>query len=348
MPEQMPESTSAFLASVIVPAYNAAETLPACLAALRGQVGLAGSFEVIVVDDGSTDQTAALVEQALVDWPALRLMKQENAGPAAARNAGVALALAPIIVFTDADCEPTPFFLACILAPFADSTRKVIGVKGSYLTRQRQLTARFAQLEFEDRFDLLERAPSIDFVDSYAAAFLREEFLAVGGFDLSFPEANNEDVDLSFKLARRGTLVFARRAAVYHRHPWTLRRYLRTKAGRAYWRMKVYAAFPEKALKDSYTPQVLKVQIGLVGLLPPSLLLALLSPWLRLGPVLVLAAFLGSSLPFVLHSFRRDPFVAVLSPGYLLLRSAVFLWGTLRGVWEFHLKARVAGPGTGD
>ena len=95
--------------SVIVPARDAVATLGRTLAALRHQ-RFAGDFEVIVVDNGSLDATASLAKAALARPRVLERPRGE--GPAAARNAGVALARAAILAFTDADCEPSPGWLA--------------------------------------------------------------------------------------------------------------------------------------------------------------------------------------------------------------------------------------------
>jgi glycosyltransferase involved in cell wall biosynthesis len=88
--------------SVIVPALDAAATLPATLAALASQ-DFAGSYEVIVVDDGSSDATR---EVAAAAGGEVRLLKQERCGPGPARNRGAASARGSILAFTDADCVP--------------------------------------------------------------------------------------------------------------------------------------------------------------------------------------------------------------------------------------------------
>jgi glycosyltransferase involved in cell wall biosynthesis len=95
--------------SVIIPARDAAPTLGRTLEALAAQ-DLAGPFEVIVVDDGSRDQTPAIAKRFA---PLVRLVRSERSeGPGAARNRGVAAASAPLLAFTDADCFPTAEWLA--------------------------------------------------------------------------------------------------------------------------------------------------------------------------------------------------------------------------------------------
>ena len=109
--------------TVIVPAYNAAETLPACLAALATQDYPRSAYEVIVVDDGSTDETAAIAHKCNVS-----VITQPNAGPAAARNRGAAAAQGDLLLFTDADCVPVPGWISALVAPFSDPS--VAGAKG--------------------------------------------------------------------------------------------------------------------------------------------------------------------------------------------------------------------------
>src|SRR5436305_2246501 len=95
--------------AVIIPARNAASTLGRTLRSLRAQQ-LEQPFEVIVVDDGSRDDTLSIAK----DYePFVQVLRSEHSrGPGAARNRGVEAATAPVLAFTDADCFPTPAWLA--------------------------------------------------------------------------------------------------------------------------------------------------------------------------------------------------------------------------------------------
>lgn len=95
------------LASVVIPARNASETLGDTLAALAAQ-DAAGEFEVIVADDGSTDDTANIAGEG---GPNVRLVQGDWGGPGPARNAGARAASGPVLAFTDADCVPAPEWL---------------------------------------------------------------------------------------------------------------------------------------------------------------------------------------------------------------------------------------------
>ncbi len=286
--------------SVVVPAYNAEGMLPGCLESLANQTIVRSAYEIIVVDDGSTDRTADAAAEAGAD----RVLRCEHRGPAAARNAGIAQARGQIVLFTDADCEPVPDWLARMLRPL--QVAEVSGVKGSYKTRQREVVARLAQCEFEERYDRLERLAVIDFVDSYAAAFRIAALREIGGFDPAFPRANNEDVDLSYRLAEHShKLVFNRSAVVYHRHVASWCAYARLKARRGYWRMLVYRLHPQKAIHDSYTPQLLKAQVLLTYAIAGLAVLSAARPALAWGAAAGLATLLLSAWPFTRSVIAR-------------------------------------------
>jgi GT2 family glycosyltransferase len=279
-----------------------------------------------VVDDGSTDTTSSVAKGFDVNY-----VFQPNQGPAAARNNGARMAQGDFVLFTDSDCLPEHIWIEEMVRPFVDP--EVVAVKGAYRTRQRELAARFAQAEFEDRYHLLEKSLSIDMIDTHSAAFRKNAFLQVGGFDQGFPVADNEDTELSYRLAAAGhKLVFNSKARVYHVHPNTLMNYLGLKFRRGYWRMVVYSRYPKKAVKDSYTPAVIKIQTLLMGL---SLVLILFS-WFK--PALLYLCLLNwsvivlLSIPFSFKTFQKDKAVGLISPGVVLLRSFAFAVGSSLGI----------------
>ncbi|MBI5442458.1 MAG: glycosyltransferase [Deltaproteobacteria bacterium] len=321
--------------SVVVPAYNARATLGSCLEGLLAQSAPRESYEIIVVDDGSSDGTGEVARSFPV-----RYLRQDNRGPAAARNLGAREARGEIVLFTDSDCTPDAGWLERMVAPLDDP--RVVAVKGSYKTRQGSLAARFAQAEFEDRYDLLGMSTSIDMIDTYSAAFRREVFVAMGGFDESFPVANNEDTDLSYRLSRAGhRLVFARDAFVYHRHPDTFRKYLRTKFWRGYWRMVVYRRYPDKALKDTYTPVSLKLQTLAMAASFPALVLAPVVPLFGRIALTAWAAVFALSAPFARKAYRLDRAIGLIAPLAVFARSAVFAGGSLLGLVRCVFGSRV-------
>ena len=287
--------------SVVVPTYNSVDTLSLCLDALLSQDLDSNKYEIIVVDDGSTDNTEEVVARYLNKSPTISYHKKPNSGPAAARNLGAQRACGAILAFTDADCEPSHDWLTQIAGSFDEGGDDIVAVKGAYRTRQDSVVARFAQIEFENRYRKMRNTECIDFVDTYSGAFRRSVFLAVGGFDTNFPVANNEDVELSYRMASQGhKMVFNPNAIVYHKHPDTVAGYLKQKFGRAYWRMAVYREFPDKIKTDSYTPQSLKLQIVLAFVMVASFVGGLFFKQYRLALYASLGLFALSSVPFLL------------------------------------------------
>ncbi|MEZ4770211.1 MAG: glycosyltransferase [Caldilineales bacterium] len=322
---------AAIRCSVIVPVFNGAQVVGQCLHALAQQTISPADYEIIIVDDGSIDGTAERVAEWSARHPgiAVSVLRQSHAGPASARNRGALAARGPILLFTDADCRPVAGWMAALLAGF-DTADPPAGLMGTYRTDQTDLAGRFAQMEFEDRYARMRQSQQLDVVATYSAAFQRDLFLAEGGFDPSFPKANNEDVEFSYRLSEQGyQMRFAPDAPVFHHHASSWWRYAQLKTGRGYWRTMVYRRHPGKALKDSYTPQILKLQILLAPLALLGVVAALLQR--RVGWTALAAPFLATTLPFVRFAASRDAAVAVVSPWGLWLRSIAFAAGVAGG-----------------
>ena len=317
--------------SVIIPVHNGSQTLPACLQALKDQTRRPD--EVIVVDDGSTDRTAAVAAGF-----GATVLSQTRAGPAAARNRGAAVARGQILLFTDADCAPATDWLERLAASFADPT--VAGAKGCYRTRQPELVARFVQQEYQDRYDRMAGQPQIDFVDTYSAAYRRDLFVATGGFDTTFPTASVEDQEFSFRLAQQGhRLVYVPGAVVFHRHNRTVGAYVRRKFRIGYWKAVVTRRYPAKLVRDSHTPQSLKVQLGLAAIGGALLFGGGLtgSRLATAGGGLAWSLLVLSGIPFYEKILWRDASVLMVAPVLLFLRACALGLGFLLGNLRFVL-----------
>jgi glycosyltransferase involved in cell wall biosynthesis len=300
--------------SIVIPTFNSAQVLKACLESLANQTVGREKYEVIVVDDGSTDETKDIVAK----YP-VRYIHQQNRGPAAARNNGVNHAQGEVVLFTDADCEPEPNWIEEMIKPLNDN--QVVGVKGAYKTRQKELVARLVQIEYEHKYERMKKFKYIDFIDTYSAGYRKDVFLKYEGFDERYPGASVEDQEFSFRLAHDGyKMVFNPEAVVYHKHSAYLTGYLRKKYKIAFWKAFLLRRHPEKVKTDTHTPQSLKLQMPLAL----GTILAFAGPLysaLYYVSCFSLALFLLSCIPFSLFALKRDATVALASPVILFLRS---------------------------
>jgi glycosyltransferase involved in cell wall biosynthesis len=194
--------------SVVVAAYNASATIGACLRSVQLQTR--DDLEVIVVDDGSGDETAAIVAGEAATDRRIRLVSQANSGVSAARNAGVASARADLIGFLDSDDLWLPGYLehagrALAAAPdaglaYADSRALLDSDKRVH--RQTALEASAMSVGLDDPQRLLERLLEVNFITASAVTVRREVLDHVGAFA---PELDTcEDWDLWLRIASAG------------------------------------------------------------------------------------------------------------------------------------------------
>jgi cellulose synthase/poly-beta-1,6-N-acetylglucosamine synthase-like glycosyltransferase len=232
------------------------------------------------------------------------------------------------LLFTDADCAPTPGWAAALLAAFEDP--RVAGARGTYRTRQPGLVARFVQEEYAFKYQRTRARRWIDFIDTYSAAYRREVFIRNHGFDPGMRGV--EDQEFSFRLARQGyCLAFVPDAVVYHQHVDSPIAYLKRKFQIGHWKAVLLRLHPEKALGDSHTPVTQRTQLALMGLAVLSFALGpLWTPalWFGLG---ALALFGLSTVPFLAHIAREDPPVLWVAPGLLVGRALALGAGLVSG-----------------
>jgi glycosyltransferase involved in cell wall biosynthesis len=204
--------------SVIMPTYNRASYVGEAIDHLLELDSPLGGFEIVVVDDGSRDNTADVLA-AYEQLPNVRVLHRINGGPAAARNTGIGASRGEVLAFTDDDCRPIKEWLTHLLASL-EST-KAAGVGGRTIPASAtSLVSRFVA-----RRHLSELPNAVDgevrWLVTCNAAFHREALLAVGGFDESYPVPGGEDTDLCSRLRGAGyRLGVAPDALVRHDHTW--------------------------------------------------------------------------------------------------------------------------------
>ncbi|ACF12854.1 glycosyl transferase family 2 [Chloroherpeton thalassium ATCC 35110] len=191
--------------SLIVPTYNRKALLAELLETVYRQALPESDYEVVVVSDGSSDGTDELMAGMTAAHPNLRYVRQQNQGPAAARNNGAKLARADIIAFTDDDCHVSPTWLKEILEIFGK--KNIVGIQGRTTTVREERTPLTHQIENETGHPAL---PTCN------AAFRKSAFESIGGFDCSFPFAHNEDADLAWRMKKLGEISFEPSVHVIH------------------------------------------------------------------------------------------------------------------------------------
>jgi glycosyltransferase involved in cell wall biosynthesis len=220
--------------SVVIPTYNRMDVLPEVLAALERQEG-APSFEVVVVDDGSTDGTGEWLAGRRFSVPA-EVLRQPNAGPAAARNRGVTQASGGRVAFLGDDTVPSRGWLASharAVSGRPDADRlAVLGYTDWHpRVRVRPFQRYINEHGLQFGYALIEEPEDVPFNFCYTSnVSLPTALVRAEPFALGFPYPAWEDIELSYRLMMRSQppmrMVYAADATVAHDHPTSLGRFI--------------------------------------------------------------------------------------------------------------------------
>jgi GT2 family glycosyltransferase len=239
--------------SVLIPTYNRASILAKTLAGLGRQQGTP-DYEVIVVDDGSTDQTESTVTGMADNYPVpLLYLRQENRKQGAARNRGSREARGRYLLFLGDDTVPAADFVSQHLRSHRDGPeedgRVVIGYTtwpGEY--RPTRFMRYVGEQGWQFGFSLIQDPEDLPFNFFYTSnlSLTRRFFEESGGFDEDFREYGWEDIELSVRLKRAGMrLVYNPRAVTYHFHPTTLASFFERQRRVGYSAWGFYIKHPE-------------------------------------------------------------------------------------------------------
>ncbi len=208
--------------SIIIPTYNRPKQLTACLSSLERLEYPRDCFEVIVVDDGSDqpmDSVVTPVEKRLD----IKLIRQKNAGPAAARNKGAEHAKGIFLAFTDDDCQPHPDWLRALAKHCTRNSVHLIG--GSTINSlSRNLFSSASQELVSYLYQYYNgQNRSMAFFASNNMLLPARYFREIGGFNTSFPLAAGEDREFCDRWQHNGFhTIYAPEAVVQHTHAMTL------------------------------------------------------------------------------------------------------------------------------
>ena len=305
--------------SVVIPAYNAENTIGRTISALLATGMSADS--IIVVDDGSNDGTAEVVRQ----YPAVKYIHQKNAGPASARNTGWRASVTEFVAFTDSDCVPCPGWAESLMAGFNSPEGANTGaVTGSYdIANGDLLLPKLIHGEIKERHE--SYGQFIRFFGSYNVALKREVLEKTGGFDESYRRASGEDNDLSYRVQKQGfKIAFAPDALVGHYHTVSLKKYLKEQYTHGYWRIKLYKAHPDMRGGDDYTRKKDIIEPPLAIL---SLALLVAFPFYAAPFLVSAAALFALQIPWSVKMAAREKDFA-----YLLFAPVGFFRGYARGI----------------
>ncbi len=192
----MPAKSERPRVSVVVPVYNGADQIGHCIEALRQQTLPADSYEIIIVNNASVDDTEKIIKR----YP-VRLLYEAKRGPAAARNTGIRAADADLIAFTDADCIPHEDWLEHLVDAMSDT---ICGAGGRIVSYDKEdsISNYIDQIVFRQHYNICHKKPP--HITTANACFRRSSLLEIGLFDEGFPTAAGEDRDIGERLSIAG------------------------------------------------------------------------------------------------------------------------------------------------
>jgi O-antigen/teichoic acid export membrane protein/GT2 family glycosyltransferase len=213
--------------SIVIPTYRRPAAALACLASMAEQDYPRDAFEVVLVEDGEGPEP--LLDEDLAPFGELlnlRIIRQENAGPAAARNRGATEATGTFVAFTDDDCKPARDWLTRLAERFERDPDVVLGGHtNNAIENSAPSEASQVLIDYITEYFGAKGAP---FFASNNLALSRSNFERVGGFDGAFGGAGGEDREFCTRCLHHDLeLVHAPEAVMNHYHHLSLKRFLR-------------------------------------------------------------------------------------------------------------------------
>jgi cellulose synthase/poly-beta-1,6-N-acetylglucosamine synthase-like glycosyltransferase len=247
------------LVSVIVPVRDGESTIADCLDSILATDYPADRREILVVDNGSSDGTAALIQARPV-----RYLREEKRGVSNARNRGIAESRGEILAFVDADCLVEPQWLTELVRPFEDP--EVGSVAGDLQHAPPTTAAERQAARMLGNWQRFAFTSNPAYPITANAAYRRDVLDRIGAFDPHMTRAQDVELGLRFQERSGLRLAYAERATAHHRHRSTQRGFFRQQLGWAYGAGLVGAKFEAMGGHPVTPPRIRDVGRPLQGL----------------------------------------------------------------------------------
>lgn len=317
--------------SVIVPVYNEKENLAVCLQSIKAQNYHQDKIEIIVVDDGSTDESADIASEF-----GAKVIYQEHAGAAAARNKGIEEASGALIAFLDADDKARECWLETTATYFHEDKVSGVGCNHNLTNREND----FAKISWlEKYFRLSSSSEKVDHLGTSGCLYRKSVIESVGGFNGNFLEA--EDMDLSFRVKKQGGILYLIKKPlihVYYPSSWKVyfRDQIRKSAYLILFRWKSRSDWGK--VGSSYSGLTDYIQSLFLYAFLFCLLFAKLDYLLAISTGALLLLLLGLNARFIAFVFRNrtkielSPFSPIVILFYLIIRALSWSLGLMYSV----------------
>ena len=304
-----PDTSSPYI-SIIIPLYNAEKTLEKCLTAVFNSTFQ--NFEVLVVDDASTDSSIKIAES----FPCKIFKLPYNQGPSVARNFGAKNAKGRVLLFIDSDIV----IQRDTLSLFVDSLKSYSAVFGIYTQKPGTDGLLTLYQNFYAHKSIRDTKEHTCMFYSYCAAIKKHIFLKVGGFDETWRRPTVEDVQLGLRLCEKGYRIYLNKnIQVVHHANFNIKRFIKNYFYKSLDLSKLMLSRKRLSLdNEGWTNR--KNLISLIaGLsIPLFFISSFFSGWFMLPFLLALPIFLGMNMGFYRFIARQKP-LAVLNALFLNL-----------------------------
>lgn len=277
--------------SVILPVYNGAATLDACIISLLDQIYPQDRYEILVIDNNSTDKTPVIIKK----YPVQRLAERNIQGSYAARNCGIRHAKGDILAFIDADCIASRQWLSQGISMFADTKVGAVAGEIQAFPPQNEIQEYLARRNMLSQQNTMSH-PFLPYPQTANAFYRRDVITQVGLFE-TWPSGGDADLAWRMQMRTPYQVVFDREAIVQHQHRSTICEVYRLFKKYGQGAYLLHRKYHKQHFKNEIDNNIIKTLWYLCKYLIPHALISLI-PWVQDAPTRCkakcdLVAFLG-------------------------------------------------------